>query len=185
MSAQSNQIVIDAIADIGTRYYWAPFMNAAALYSWATGDIPIHTVGANADNPICCFEYPMLLAARRGYLDQQGVRNIIGKLMDSGFNASSFATAWSKVWNDWPSFAFSKTYWRPRRGDLVFYSAAVGGDTNHVVLSLGPNAAGTVEVISFGEGLQNAAPALVTRTTVNALRQKGHTAVKFVSPPWY
>ena len=185
MSAQANQIAVDAAADVGTEYFWAPFMNAASLYDWATGDLALDKVGKSKEHSICCFEYPMLLAARRGYLSKDGVKKIIGALMDSGFNASSFETTWTKVWNDWPNYPFSAPYWRPRRGDLVFYRSEMGGDTNHVVLSLGPNNANNIEVISLGEGLQDPAAAKVTRSTVDGLRQDGHTAVKYVAPPWY
>jgi hypothetical protein len=187
MSARANQIALDAANDVGTQYYWASFMNAGAMYDWATGGLALNLVGQSEDHAICCFEYPMLLAARRGYLSADDARKIIGALMDSGFNAESFETTWTKVWNDWPDFPFSGTYWRPRRGDLVFYrsNTGIGGDTNHVVLSLGPDNADNIEVISFGEGLQNPAQAAVTRSTVNGLRQQGHSAVKYVAPPWY
>ena len=92
MSAQSNQIAVDAAAAVGTRYYRAPFMNAAAIYDWS---------------------------------NVQGILN-----------------------------------------------------------NVGANDANAVEVVSFGESLQEPALAAVTRTTLSALRQQGHYAVKYVSPPW-
>ncbi|WP_297530854.1 hypothetical protein [Thalassolituus sp.] len=56
----------------------------------------------------------------------------------------------------------------------MFYrsNTGIGGDTNQVVLSLGPDNADNIKVISFGEGLQNPAQPAVTRG-------------KYVAPPWY
>jgi cell wall-associated NlpC family hydrolase len=184
MSAKSEQVAADALADVATNYHWAPFGGACSLYDWANGGTALGNVGSNAANAICCFEYPMLLAARRGYINQQGVQDIFTRIMKTNFSASSFATTWTKLWTDWPSFACSNTYWRPRRGDLVFY-ADQHGELNHVVIALGANAAGQIQVVSFGEGLAAPAQAAVNLTTVDALRQAGHISVRFVSPPWY
>ena len=187
MSVQSDQIVSDAIKDVnnGTQYYWASLGREPALLKWAHGIIDIKTVGTNEDNPICCFEYPILLAARKKYIYKQDVINIFEKLSKSFFKASSFETAWSKVWIDWPTCPILGRFWRPRPGDLVFFCARLGGELNHVVLSLGAGPTGAAEVISFGEGRVNKGLANVTKTTIDSLFQEGYTAVKFVSPPWH
>lgn len=184
MSAKTNQIILDAESEVGNQYYWAPM--SLGLLTWMQGNCNLNQVGDSEERAICCFDLFFLLAARRGYLEKKDVKSIYNALLFAKANnkASTLGAKSSVVWKDWPEFIFSSTYWRPRRGDLVFFHGMTGGDVNHVVLSCGPNEASQVEVITFGEGLEKSQKTTVNRSTIKALRQKGHTAVKFVTPAW-
>ena len=194
MSAKTDNVIQDAETEAGTatQYYWAPMISGQGFAGWACGQVAIGAVGTTAADAMCCFDYPMLLAARRGYLTMQNVMDIyaaIGKALSSSGGLSQAAGIFSywgyklSVWKDWKTIPGG--VWRPRRGDLVFFSAPTGGDLNHVVLACGTtDTQGRAEVISFGEGLSTPQQATVTKTTVEQLKQAGHTAVKFTQPIW-
>jgi hypothetical protein len=184
MSTKGNQLSLDAIAEVGNEYYWEPFLMATGISNWYEGTCRLDEVGKSQKNSICCFDFILLLAAKRGYVTKQSVKELYGRIAGwGGAGAQGFGPD-SSLWKDWPGFIFSSTYWRPPKGDVVFFESGTGGDLNHVVFSLGPNTNDAIEVVSFGEELEKPTKAAVTRKTIAQLRQEGHTAVKFLKPFW-
>ncbi len=171
----------------GAQYYWAPFMMAGGISKWMENEISADAIGKSADAAICCFDYPLMLCIRYGYINVAAMDKIYGDLIKAGQNTSSGALSyWGyklSVWQDWPGLGGG--YWRPRKGDVVFFNAAVGGDLNHVVLACGStDISKRAKVISFGERLEKPQQTTVNATTVEELKQAGHTAVKFTQPIW-
>jgi len=184
MSIKGNQLSIDALTDVGSEYYWQPFLVANGINNWVDGECQLNDVGTNEDNSICCFDYILMLAAKRGYVDKKAVKDLYGRIAGWGSAGAKGFGPNSSLWKDWPGFPFSKTYWRPPKGNIVFFESPFGGDLNHVVFSLGPNDINEIEVVSFGEELEAPTRTAVTRKTIAQLRQEGHTAVKFIKPFW-
>jgi hypothetical protein len=187
-------VVNDAGAEVGNQYYWAAFGNAGGLVEWAYNGAPLGNVGTAANRAINCFDFILLLAARRGYVTPLQVQGVYGEVMN-GNTEKGFAskTNWrglgwllsNWVWQDWPNPLWTgSNKWRPRPGDVVFLTEPGGG--NHVVLAEGPNPAGQVHVISFGEGLLAPAQAPVRRLTIAQLRAAypNVNRVSFVDPLW-
>ncbi len=186
---RANTIIAHAEreAAANTQYYWAPFMTAAGILRWMEKEISANAIGKSADTAICCFDYPLMLCIRYGYLNSGDLNKIYGNLIKAERNKESGALSyWGyklSVWQDWAGFPGG--YWRPRRGDIVFFNAAVGGDLNHVVLACGAiDVHGRSKVVSFGERLEKPQKTTVSATTVEELKQAGHTTVKFTQPIW-
>jgi hypothetical protein len=183
MSKQTD-IADDAEGLVGQNFTWGP--TAGALYVWATDPTMAHAnLGTSEETFINCFSFPMLLAIRRGYLTKAVVKRILGDAQKKGdMKAKAFSTAWTRaVWTDWK--AIPGSWWRPKRGDLVFFENFVGGLLNHVAISTGKiSLVGHSEVISFGEQREAIGPAPVNKTSIELLQQPGHTAVKFLTPTW-
>lgn len=174
-------------AATGAQYHWAPFMMAGGISRWIENDISADAIGKSADAAICCFDYPLMLCIQYGYIDAAGMNKIYGDLIKAKQDKTSGALSyWGyklSVWQDWPGLGGG--YWRPRKGDIVFFNAPVGGDLNHVVLACGStDALNRAKVISFGERLEKAQQTTVNATTVEELKQAGHTTVKFTQPIW-
>ena len=182
--SRATDIADDMEALVSTTLHWGP--TPGALYEWATNPRMGHEdIGSSDEFFINCFGLPMLLAVRRGFLSKDSVKRILGDTLKRGEEkAKAFSSAWFKaVWTDWKPFPGSA--WRPKRGDLVFFENFVGGLLNHVAVSTGKiSFIGHSEVISFGEGRQSIGPARVTKTSIEFLRQEGHTSVRFLTPTW-
>lgn len=185
--SRATDVVADAAGDVGTQYHWAP--TPGALYLWAVSDpnAPLAHVGQRVELSINCFAYPMLLAVRRGYLNQNAVRRILGALNSGGDERAKAFSSWSSaLWQDWPAgiCGLLGNSWRPRAGDLVFFKGVIGGILGHVALSTGViTATGSSEVITFGEGRTTMGQATVNRSTVEALKP-GYQSVHFIAPNW-
>lgn len=183
--SRATDIATDAVNDVGTQYFWAP--THGAIYNWAKAGGGAHAaLGNNAENSINCYSFPMMLAIRRGYIDDVAALRIFYNLTQGAamipyaFSTSLVATAWTD-WKEVPG-----SFWRPRCGDLVFFEGFPGGLLNHVAVSTGNihPLTGHSEVISFGERMAAMGQATVNKTTIELLRQVGHTSVKFITPSW-
>jgi len=182
--SKATDIADDMEALVGQERYWGP--TPGALYEWATDPTMGHeALGGSEETFVNCFGLPMLLAVRRGFLSKPSVKRILGDTLKRGdAKAKAFSTAWNRaVWTDWK--AVPGAAWRPARGDLVFFKNFVGGLLNHVAVSTGKTSfLGHSEVISFGEGREAIGRARVNRTSIELLRQEGHTSVRFLTPTW-
>jgi hypothetical protein len=190
MSRQTD-VILDAEADalMARQYHWDPFPNTTGMDAWARNAIAVGAVGATGAASICCFDYTMLVAARRGYLSRAQLNGVYHSMIVGGRHDAGVMSYWGyrlSVWRDWSGVPFS--YWRPSRGDLVFFSSPIGGDYAHVALACGSNNfAGHAQVISFGEGMAAPGPCPVRRTTIEAIRLlygAAVTTVKFTTPLW-
>lgn len=183
---RATDIADDAVLEVGNQYAWAP--THGAIYNWATGGGGAHAgLGVGLVNSINCYSFPILLAIRRGYINPAAALRIFNDIQNAGAGMEAYAFSTSLVatmWTDWK--AVPGSYWRPRRGDLVFFEGFPGGLLNHVALSTGNINAltGHSEVISFGERMAAMGQATVNRTSIELLRQAGHTSVKFIAPSW-
>jgi hypothetical protein len=182
--SKATDVADDIEGMVGQSLYWGP--TPGALYEWATDPLMNHNVIGQAEESfINCFGLPMLLAVRRGFLSKQSVKRILGDTLKRGnAKATAFSTAWNKaVWTDWKEVPGS--VWRPKRGDLVFFENYVGGLLNHVAVSTGKiSFIGHSEVISFGERRDAIGQATINKTSIELLRQEGHTSVRFLTPTW-
>lgn len=183
--SRATDIADDAVAEVGNQYYWAP--THGAVYNWARGDDGGVALGTVAETSINCYSFPVMLAIRRGYIDQAAALRICNNIRSAGAGMEpySFSTSWlTTMWTDWKEFPGS--YWRPRRGDLVFFEGFPGGLLNHVAVSTGRvnSLTGHSEVVSFGELMAVMGQATVHLTSIELLRQPGHTSVKFMAPSW-
>lgn len=183
--SRATDICGDAVAEVGNRYFWAP--THGAIYNWARGDDGGIALGAAVETSINCYSFPMMLAIRRGYVDGAAALRICDgiRLAGAGTEAYAFSTSLlTTMWTDWKEFPGN--YWRPRRGDLVFFEGFPGGLLNHVAVSTGRinSLTGHSEVVSFGEGMEVMGQATVRLTSIELLRQQGHTSVKFLVPTW-
>ena len=184
--SRATDIAADAVLEIGNQYSWAP--THGAIYNWASAGGGAHAVlGTNLVNSINCYSFPMLLAIRRGYINVAAALRIFNDIRTRGAGMEPYAFSTSilaTMWTDWK--AVPGSYWRPRCGDLVFFEGFPGGLLNHVALSTGiiNPLTGHSEVISFGERMAAMGQAIVNRTSIELLRQGGHTSVKFIAPSW-
>ncbi|HEX9983260.1 MAG TPA: hypothetical protein VGF69_08350 [Thermoanaerobaculia bacterium] len=190
MSVKTDNVIQDAETEaaLATQYWWAPFLTGAGMTGWACNTVTLGNVGTTAGDAMACFDYPLLLAARRGYVTQAQLLKLYQDLL--GTTATQRAGLFSywgyklSVWRDWK--AIPGSYWRPRRGDLVFFTAAgADGDINHVVLARGStDVMGRAQVVSFGQSLSTPQSTAVNFSTVEQIKQAGHIAVKFTQPLW-
>jgi len=184
MSRQTD-VADDAIqeAQANTQYHWAP--TPGGLYLWTRNECPIGDVGRRDDTAMNCFAYPMLLAVRRGYLTRDQAARILGDTRRSGDKAAyAFSGSWvTQLWVDRPGVPGD--YWRPRKGDLIFFEGIIGGFLAHVALATGGTGAANKgnQCVSFGEGRTTMGQATVNVTTIEALSH-GYRSVRFLSPAW-
>ncbi|NVZ61986.1 hypothetical protein HX867_07805 [Pseudomonas gingeri] len=187
--SKSSTIIEHAERDAceGKKYNWAPFTVGGGIGQWLVDIIGPEEIGQSAEAPICCFEYPLLLCIKNELISKATMQKIFNGIINNTKHQKSGALSyWGyklSVWQDWSGFP--KNYWRPRRGDIVFFNEPRAGDLNHVVLACGTiDSVKNANVISFGAGLEVPQVATVVATTIENLKQKGHASVKFTQPIW-
>jgi hypothetical protein len=186
-------------AKIGQQYFWAPGGGPKGIHLWLSGYCSEAEIGQDSTKAISCYEYFLMLCIQEKVIDKNKIKDIYWKCTNSG-NNNRAAGALSKnfyslgVWKDWPTFGnfrplnyfTPKNYWRPRRGDLVFFNNKEwGGDFYHVALACGRENKATV--ISFGDsqtsGRSQRVP--VKEVAIGFLQsQVRGVVVKFANPVW-
>ena len=143
-------------------------MQHGKLWTWIADEgAPYPTI--TPDDIYNCFEAIFLGAVTSAQINRAGLNIIYQDLFNTGLMSNQLIQGHSRAFR--PSSGWFPRV--PERGDLVIF----GGHCEHVVIATGRTVPGLVretetEVISFwASNLAGAAPARVSRTTVEALSQ--------------
>ncbi len=191
-------------AMVRKKYFWQTASGSIGIHLCANGVISDNEIGMQAGRSINCFDYFLMLCIQEKVMSINKVKEIYLKTRGVNYNLNleRAAGVFSKhyystgVWKDWPlehslfgfgQYIFSKDYWRPKRGDLVFFNkkgSSSGGDFYHVALACGKEKA---RVISFGHKMKRSGPVetVVEEISIGEIKssEKG-IVVKFTDPAW-